>query len=56
MGGLILEFEVVNDPSEPVIYPTTATSTDPAVFTQANCSNEWTISQVQIKCDMVSLD
>jgi hypothetical protein len=53
---LILEFEVVNDPSEPVMYPDTYVSTDPTIFTQANCSNEWTISQVQVKCDLVTLD
>jgi hypothetical protein len=56
MGGLILEFEVVNDAAEPVIWPTLNASTDPAQFSQANCSNEWTISQVQVKCDLVTLD
>jgi hypothetical protein len=53
---LILEFEVVNDLNDPVIYSATATSADTAVFTVANCSNEWMISQVQLKCDLVTLD
>ena len=53
---LILEFEVVNDVNDPVIYSATAASADAAVFTISNSSNEWMISQVQLKCDLVTLD
>ena len=53
---LILEFEVVNDFNDPVFYTNTATSADVTAFTVANSSNEWMISQVQIKCDLVTLD
>jgi hypothetical protein len=53
---LILEFEVVNDPNEPVVYSTVASAAGQEPFTIANCSNEWMISQVQIKCDLVTLD
>ena len=53
---LILEFEIVNDPNEPVVYSTTNYSLNIADFTLTNCSNEWVISQVQLKCDLVTLD
>ncbi len=54
---LILEFEIVNDVNDPVIF-----SLDPATpqtaldFNLNNSSNEWMISQVQLKCDLVTLD
>ena len=53
---LILEFELVNDASDPVIW--TQALTPPAVgqFAQDNCSIDWLISQVQCKCDLVTLD
>ena len=53
---LVLEFEVVSDISDPIVYPTTATSADLTVFTLANTSLLWMISQVQLKCDLVTLD
>ena len=53
---LILKFEIVNDVNDPVIYSTFQSSTSTADFTIDNCSNEWMISQVQLKCDLVTLD
>ena len=53
---LILEFEIVNDVNDPVIYSTFQSSTSTADFSIDNCSNEWMISQVQLKCDLVTLD
>ena len=53
---LILEFEIVNNVNDPVIYSDDATSTSAADFTHSNSSNEWMISQVQLKCDLVTLD
>ena len=53
---LVLEFELVNDATEPCIWTGTQTSTDATVFTWKNLSVEWLISQVQLKCDLVTLD
>ena len=53
---MILEFEIVNDPNEPVVYTTTNYALNISDFTLTNCSNEWVISQVQLKCDLVTLD
>jgi hypothetical protein len=56
---LVLEFEVVNSSDDPVIWPRPWTSMIPplpADFTQENCCNEWLISNVQLKCDIVTLD
>ena len=53
---LILEFEVVNDVNETVIYSETPSSAVTDKFTLENCSNEWIISQVQLKCDFITLD
>ena len=56
---LILELEVVNDVNDPVVYPAPPSSgsmPDIGAFLQSNSSNEWNISQVQIKCDLVTLD
>ena len=54
---LILEFEVVNDILDPILLATTeGASADLTVFTSANTSFLWMISQVQLKCDLVTLD
>ena len=42
--------------NDPVIYSATAATATPADFTIATCSSEWMISQVQPKCDLVTLD
>ncbi len=51
-----MEFEVVNDVNDPVIYSTVAVPALAGDFAISNCSNEWMISQVQLKCDIVTLD
>ena len=53
---LILEFEVVNDVNDPIVWPANAGPAQIQDFAQSNSSNEWMISQVQIKCDLVTLD
>ena len=53
---LILEFEVVNDILDPIVATTEGVSTDANKFTTANTSFLWMISQVQLKCDLVTLD
>ena len=53
---LILEFEVVNDILDPIVATTAGVSTDLTLFTTANTSFLWMISQVQLKCDLVTLD
>ena len=53
---LILEFEVVGDFNDPVVYSKDASPANTADFAISNCSNEWMISQVQLKCDLVTLD
>ena len=55
---LILELEVVNDFTDPVVVATPPAFgvIDLEAFTPQNSSTEWLISQVQIKCDLVTLD
>ena len=53
---LILELEVVNDFNDPVVYPAADGPASVLDFAKSNSSNEWIISQVQIKCDLVTLD
>ena len=59
---LILEFEIVNDPNDPVIWPGVNVPTPPLPapslnnFYNENCSDEALISQIQLKCDLVTLD
>ena len=48
---LTIELELVNDKDDPVVTP----GVD-AVFTTANTSNDWQIENVQLKCDIVTLD
>ena len=55
---LIIEFEVVNDPNDPIIWPGVPRPGTPVLadFYDETCSNEWLISQIQLKCDLVTLD
>ena len=46
-----IELELVNDANDPVVTP----GID-ATFTTANTSNDWQIENVQLKCDIVTLD
>ena len=55
MGNLILEFESC-DTNDAIITPATYTGAYATVSTVANCSNEWSISNACVKCDVVSLD
>ena len=48
---LTIEMELVNDKDDPVVTP----GVD-AVFTTANTSNDWQIENVQLKCDIVTLE
>lgn len=58
MNGLTIEFEVVSDPNDPVVYPSIDNngSSVQGHFSQACCSNNWVIGNVQCKCDLVQLD
>jgi hypothetical protein len=76
MGGLTLEFELVQDPTEClitaqyIIPQSTTTSDDPDtpgatitthtptknVITNAQMFKNWSLSDVQIKCDVVTID
>ena len=53
---LIWEFEVVNDILDPIVATTAVASADATLYTVANTSLLWMISQVQIKCDLVTLE
>ena len=55
MGNLILEFELC-DTNDAIITPATYSGAYATVYTAANCSNEWSISNACVKCDVVSLD
>ena len=51
MGNLTIELELVNDANEPVVAPGVNT-----VFTTANTTNDWSIQDVQLKCDLLTID
>ena len=55
MGNLILEFELC-DTNDAIITPATYAAPYAAVFTSANCSNSWNISNCCVKCDICVLD
>ena len=55
MGNLILEFELC-DINDAIITPATYAAPYDTVFTAANCSNEWSISNCCVKCDICVLD
>ena len=50
LNGLTLELEMVSDPTVPFVLNTIAP------FTTANTSITWVIQNVQMKCDIVTLD
>lgn len=70
MGSMTLELELVDDPNDPIIMPgETPYTTDAAPagsvahenmlktrFHVANTSNNWSIQNVQVKCDLITLD
>ena len=51
MGNLTIELELVNSKDDPVIKP----GVD-ANFTVSNTTNDWQIENVQLKCDIVTID
>ena len=53
-----IELELVNDPNEPIVNDSSpgANGFDPSSTTDANTSTSWALQNVQIKCDMVTLD
>jgi hypothetical protein len=51
MKNLTIELELVNDKDDPIVTPGVN-----AVFTAAKTSNDWQIENVQLKCDIVTLD
>jgi hypothetical protein len=50
MGNLTIELELVNHKDDPVV------SNYDTVLTEAVCSSEWSIENVQLKCDIVNID
>ena len=48
---ITIELELCNGANDPVITPD-----DTTAFTTANTSNDWQIEDVQLKCDLCSLD
>ena len=56
MGPMVLELELVDEFNDSVVAPDAAVSTDSNKFTTGNTSNDWQIENVQVKCDLVTLD
>ena len=52
---ITLEFELVNNLTDPIINPADDTRGTP-VWTTANCSTSWMVNNVQAKMDVVTLD
>ena len=54
---MVLELELVDDFNDPVVAPDAAVNlTNSKKITPANTSNDWQIENVQVKCDLVTLD
>lgn len=51
---ITLELELVNDSNAPIISDLTSGASDP--FTAASTSTKWSITNVQVKCDVCTLD
>lgn len=51
MGNLTIELELVNNANDPVVTPGVDST-----FTVANTTNDWQLENVQLKCDIVSID
>ena len=61
MGNLTIELELCANKQDPVVTPGVLLPNDGAsppvsIFTAANTSDSWEISDVQLKCDVVSID
>ena len=54
-GNLILEFELC-DTNDAIITPATYATPYDTVFTVANCSNEWSLQNCKVICDICVLD
>lgn len=52
MGGMQIELELVSDATEVLIAPIDTTG----FFNTTNCGTKWHIENVQVKCDVCSLD
>jgi len=50
---IVIELELVNSKYEPIIKPGPGTGSQ---INESNTSEEWTISDVQLKCDLCTLD
>jgi len=55
---ITIELELVNDPNEPIVSNSSpgANGFDPSNTTDANTSTSWALQNVQVKCDVVTLD
>ena len=55
---ITIELELVNDNTEPIVSATTtgANGFDSSNTTDANTSTSWALQNVQVKCDVVTLD
>ena len=53
---MVLELELVDEFNDSVVAPDAAVSTDAKKITPSNTSNDWQIENVQVKCDLISLD
>ena len=53
-GGFVLEFELVNNSTDPLISPPSGVAGN--AYTADNTSTKWEISDVRLVGDQVSLD
>jgi hypothetical protein len=51
MGNLTIELELVNSKEDPVV-----SEFEGGTILEANCSQQWSIENVQLKCDIVGID
>ena len=51
MSNLTIELELVNDANDPVVTP----GVD-SLFTTGNTTNDWSIENCQLKCDIITID
>ena len=59
MGPMVLELDLVDEFNDPVVTPDALLNppeTDAKKITPANTSNDWQIENVQVKCDLITLD
>ncbi len=55
-GPIIIELELCSDSGDPVILADAGQSTATQYFVAANTSSTWQIENVQVKCDVCTLD